>query len=108
MDRDNLWQDTLFVLCTDHGHYLGEKDLWGKPRVPQYETLGHTPLMVAAPGIEGAEVSALTTNVDINATLADLFDVEVSYTSHGKSMLPLLYSEISSIREWAIMLSFAP
>ncbi len=102
MDRDNLWDDTLFILCTDHGHYLGEKDLWGKPRVPQYETLGHIPLMIAAPGVDCGEVSALTTNVDIHATLADLFEVESGYASHGESMLPLVYGEATSIREWAI------
>lgn len=102
MDRDNLWQDTLFILCTDHGHYLGEKDLWGKPQVPQYETLGHIPLMIAAPGLGASQTHALTTNVDINATLVDLFDVSLSYTSHGKSLLPLVYGEETSIREWAI------
>ena len=33
LDRNNLWEDTAVFLCTDHGHYLGEKDIWGKPRV---------------------------------------------------------------------------
>lgn len=102
MDRNNRWEDTLFIVCTDHGHYLGEKDLWGKPRVPQYETLGHTPLMIAAPGVAARECHALTTNVDINATLVDLFDVEVSYVTHGNSLLPLVYEKTTGIREWAI------
>ena len=102
MDRDNRWDDTLFIVCTDHGHYLGEKDIWGKPRVPQYETLGHTPLMIASPGIEPGEVDALTTNVDIHATMIDVFDIDNSYVSHGKSLLPLIRREQTSIREWAI------
>lgn len=102
MDRDNRWDDTLLILCTDHGHYLGEKDIWGKPRVPQYETLGHTPLMVAAPGIAPGRCDALTTNVDINATLVDLFDVDVTYVSHGASLLPLLDGQVNSIREYAL------
>lgn len=102
MDKQNLWQDTLFILCTDHGHYLGERDLWGKPGVPQFETLGHTPLMIAAPGVAPGTVDALTTNVDIHATLVDLFQLKDTGTSHGKSLLPLVYREQTSIREWAL------
>ncbi len=30
IDEKKLWDDTLVILCTDHGHYLGEKDIWGK------------------------------------------------------------------------------
>jgi arylsulfatase A-like enzyme len=28
LDRHGLWDDTAVVLCTDHGHYLGESR-WG-------------------------------------------------------------------------------
>ena len=52
IDRNELWDDTAVIVCTDHGHYLGEKDIWGKPGVPVYEPLGHIPLMVAWPGVE--------------------------------------------------------
>lgn len=102
MDEEDMWQDTLVMVCTDHGHYLGEKDIWGKPRVPQYEALGHTPLLVAAPGVAPGEVDALTTNVDIHATLLDLFGVEADYLCHGKSVWPLIAGESSAIRQWAI------
>ena len=98
-----LADDTVIILCTDHGHYLGEKtvddlDIWGKPRVPLYETLGHTPLFIAWPGRGAGHVGALTTNVDIHATLADLFEVEPQHRTHGKSLLPLILGEATSIR----------
>jgi len=102
MDKSNLWEDTLVIFCTDHGHYLGEKDIWGKPRVPQFETLGHTPFMIAAPGIDAGEIHALTTNVDIHETLSDLFDVQSDHETHGKSLLPLIYGELDEVRKWAI------
>ena len=51
LDRARLWDDTAVIVCTDHGHYLGEKDIWGKPAVPVYEPLGHIPLLIAWPGV---------------------------------------------------------
>jgi arylsulfatase A-like enzyme len=102
LDRNDLWKDTAIIVCTDHGHYLGERDIFGKPGVPHYETMGHTPLLVAYPGATAQSVSSLTTNVDIHATLCDLFDVTPEHVTHGHSMLPLLEGEATSIREWAV------
>ena len=102
LDRNELWDDTMVVVCTDHGHYLGEKDIWGKPQVPQYEPLGHTPLYIAYPGVETKQVDALTTNVDINATLCEIFEVEPKHRTHGVSLVPLITGTADSIREWAI------
>ena len=102
IDAQGLWNDTMVILCTDHGHYLGEKDIWGKPAVPQYEALGHTPLYIAYPGIEAGEIDALTTSVDINATLCDLFGVVLEHRTHGVSLLPLIRGAANSVREWAL------
>ncbi len=102
IEKQGLMESTLIVLCTDHGHYLGDRDLFGKPRVPQYEALGHTPLYIYHPGIDTHQVDALTTNVDINATLNDVFGVEPSHRTHGQSLLPLIRGEATSVREWAL------
>ena len=107
IDDLGLADDTMIVLCSDHGHYLGEKtvddlDIWGKPAVPLYETLGHTPLFISWPGRGAGSIDALTTNVDINATLADLFGVESEHRTHGKSLLPLVEGRASSIRDWVL------
>ncbi len=102
IDSNDLWQDTMVILCTDHGHYLGEKDIWGKPGVPQYEALGHTPFYIAYPGVESREVDALSTNVDINATLCDFFDVSLAHRTHGVSLLPLVSGAATAVRDWAL------
>ena len=106
IESNSLWHDTVVIVCTDHGHYLGEKDIFGKPRVPQYETLGHTPLFIAWPGQhgpgKGGSSEALTTNVDLYATLVELFGVTPRHATHGVSLAPLCRGEVTSVREWAI------
>ena len=102
IERGGFYDDTAVIVCTDHGHYLGEKDIWGKPAVPIYEPLGHTPLLIAMPGVRNGNVDALTTNVDICATLAEIFGVEMAHRTHGRSMLPLMTGEARSIRDWAL------
>ena len=119
LDAQDLWDTTAVIVCTDHGHYLGEErsagapgdgtkaDIWGKPSVPQFEPLGHTPLMIHWPGHRDRgqtpiAIDALTTNVDINATIADVFGVSASHRTHGRSMVPLLNGDAESIRDWAI------
>ncbi len=99
IDAKGLADDTMVVLCTDHGHYLGEKDIWGKPGCPVYQTLGHIPLMIRAPGVAPGTCDALTTAVDIFATLADVFDVTLRQRTHGRSLLPLLTGETVSVRD---------
>jgi arylsulfatase A-like enzyme len=104
IDEKDLWKDTMVVLCTDHGHYLGEKDIWGKPAVPLYETIARIPLMIAAPGVAAATNDALTTSVDLFATLAELFGIEtrIRQSTHGRSLLPLLSGTAKSIRDWIL------
>jgi arylsulfatase A-like enzyme len=103
LDRTNRWADTAVIVCTDHGHFLGEKDIWGKPAVPVYEPMGHIPLLVAWPGVAPGAIDALTASVDIFATLVDLFGVTtVEHRTHGRSLVPLLHGEARAVREHAL------
>jgi len=102
LDRRGLWDETAVIVCTDHGHYLGEKDVFGKPGVPVYEPLGHIPLMVSWPGVTPGTNSALTTTVDVFATLCDMFDVSVQHRTHGHSLVPLLTGSTSSVRDYVL------
>ncbi|MBK9341785.1 MAG: sulfatase-like hydrolase/transferase [Dehalococcoidia bacterium] len=103
LERNGVLEDTAVIVCTDHGHYLGERDIWGKPAVPVYEPLGHIPLMIRWPGIEPSVSNALTTSVDIFATLCDLFGIEPEHRTHGKSLIPLVTGAAKSVREWALL-----
>jgi arylsulfatase A-like enzyme len=104
IDRRQLWDDTAVIVCTDHGLFLGERDIWGKPSLPFFEPFGHTPLLVSWPGVEPGVRTALTTNVDIHATIRDIFDATShAYRLHGSSIAPLLDGSATSIRDWALM-----
>ncbi len=102
-DARSLWDDTVLIVCTDHGHYLGEHDIVGKPGVPIYETMGHLPLFLAWPGVAPGRRDALTTTVDLHATLCDLFGVVSEHRTHGRSIVPLLHDETTRLRDWAVM-----
>ena len=99
IEAKQLWDDTLVILVTDHGHYLGEKDIWGKPGAPLYETIAHIPMLMAAPGLASGERHALTTAVDLFATLEAVFGLPgARQATHGVSLLPLLTGEAAEVR----------
>jgi len=60
--------------------------------------------MIAAPGVAPGTNDALTTSVDLFATLAELFEVEdeIRQRTHGRSLLPLLAGSQKSVREWIL------
>nr|MBA2278302.1 sulfatase-like hydrolase/transferase [Chloroflexia bacterium] len=104
LDRSKAWNDTMVIVTTDHGHYLGDHGWMGKGTAPLYDVLAHPPLMVWQPGSPrmGQRVSALTSAVDLYATMLDALDIPVPVSSHGRSLLPLLRGETDRVRDWAL------
>jgi hypothetical protein len=77
------------VLTTDHGHDLGERGVFGK-QYPHRDSHAHIPLFLWHPELPaGAPVAALTSTVDLHATLAELGGAAHD-APHGRSVLPLL------------------
>jgi arylsulfatase A-like enzyme len=68
----------------------------------------HLPMIVSWPGLaahrRGTTVDALTTSVDIHATIAEVFGVagDIEHRTHGRSLVPLLTGEAVAVREWAL------
>ena len=58
--------------------------------------------MISAPGLIPGTCNVLTTNVDIHATLADIFGLAIEHKTHGCSLWPLLTGEQQTIRQWAL------
>ena len=100
-DTHGLWEDTALIVTTDHGFLLGEHDWWGKNRMPFFNEIAHIPLMIHVPARRGVPRSnALSQNIDVTATLMDLFAIGRPETVRGRSLLPAM--EGASGREIAL------
>lgn len=106
LDAHGLWEDTMVVLTTDHGHMLGEKQWMAKNYMPCYNEIYRIPLLVSLPGMtEMTRRAALTQNIDLMPTILDFFGVgqkDCRYPLHGGSLLPLIRGEQEKIRDTAI------
>jgi arylsulfatase A-like enzyme len=127
-DQLDLWDDTLVIVTTDHGFYLGEHGLVGKPDlVPLYSEMSHIPFIMYHPdGKSGTRSKELVQLVDIFPTVTDALGIslpaevnqdklipgqghrkawegisEESLQLHGKSLLPISRGEEVSIRSAA-------
>jgi len=90
LDDRGLWDETVVVLTTDHGHDLGGRGVFGK-QYPHWDSHANIPLFMWHPSFpgNGGRVGALTSTVDLHSTLADLAGASVD-APHGTSLVPLL------------------
>lgn len=78
LKNENLLDETLLVIASDHGEHLGEHDLIGHEG-PPWDSVIRVPLILRLPGriTPGTRISGLTENVDILPTLVSLLDLAV-------------------------------
>ena len=103
MDANDMWQDTMLIVNTDHGFLLGEHDCWAKCVHPMYNEVAHIPLFVWDPrsGVTGARREALVQTIDIAPTLLDYFGVDIPADMQGKPLAPVIESDVP-LREAAL------
>ena len=95
MDDLDMWDDTMLIVCTDHGFLLGEHDWWAKCVQPFYNEVAHTPLFLWDPrtGRQGERSQALVQNIDWGPTLMELFDVPPTDDMQGIPLSEALASD---------------
>lgn len=100
LDEKDLWKDTMVILTTDHGHEMFEKERYGKS-YPNYNTTANIPLIIWHPQYpgNGERIGAMTTTVDIYATVLDALSQGEPTAPHGRSLLPLLRGECQTHRD---------
>tara|TARA_R100000027_G_scaffold5591_1_gene4589 strand:- start:10046 stop:11278 length:1233 start_codon:yes stop_codon:yes gene_type:complete len=105
MDRHNMWEDTMLIVCTDHGFLLGEHNRWAKNLPTMWNEIAHTPFFVwdpRFPDAAGERREALVQPaIDLGPTLLTFFDLEATPDMTGGDLAPVMEKD-QSIREDAI------
>jgi arylsulfatase A-like enzyme len=85
----NKLDDTLVMLSSDHGFFLGEHTFYDKRLM--YEPSIRVPMMMRYPRLipAGSVRQEMVLNIDVPATLLDLIGVASPATMQGRSFLPL-------------------
>jgi arylsulfatase A-like enzyme len=92
LDRLGLRDNTIVVLCVDHGYQLGEKGKWSKAG-SLFEMGTRVPLIISAPGMtgNGRDCFRPVQSLDIYPTLAELCGLPPPPQElEGASLKPLL------------------
>ena len=95
LDRSTIKNDTIIVLCSDHGWHLGEKEHWGK--WTGWESSTRVPLIIVQPKTQGKNFASTGLRcdqpvglIDLFPTLTELCGVEPPKGLDGQSLVPLL------------------
>ena len=93
--RDN----TVVILISDHGDYVGDYGLTEKWWTGFQDCLTRVPLIAVLPG-EGSSrrIDALLETIDVFPTIMELADIEPQHTQFGRSLLPLIRGETNEHR----------
>ena len=95
-----IYDDTMLVVTSDHGTYLGEHGRTGKFLLneqqeitpwPQYDEVHRVPLLIKMPGqTRGKRVKQVVQPVDFLPTMVDLAKAKTDLAFEGHTMRPLL------------------
>ncbi|MCB1227134.1 MAG: sulfatase [Verrucomicrobiales bacterium] len=90
LEEEGIAEDTLVVLSSDQGFYLGEHGWFDKRWI--YEESLTTPLIVSWPGVTapGSRCDAMVSIIDIPETFLQAAHLPIPADMQGRSLLPLL------------------
>ncbi|WP_127112634.1 sulfatase family protein [Shimia sediminis] len=79
LEASGLTQDTLIIFTSDHGELLGDHGLIRKGPSP-YRSLLHVPFVAAGPGVTPGPRDAITSHLDLRATISAFLDLDLDPT----------------------------
>jgi arylsulfatase A-like enzyme len=105
-ERLHLFDDTLIIWTTDHGHLFGEHDLQGKPGAELgrlYEETTRIPLLVYHPEGTGTDkhIPGIVQPPDLVPSILEFMDIAAPDGIDGKPFWPLARGEAIAGRQYA-------
>ncbi len=89
LEEKNLMDNTIIILCGDHGWHLGDLGIWCKHT--NFEQATKVPFIMSVPNIQkNARANSFVEFVDLYPTLCELANIEPEYKLDGESLVPLL------------------
>lgn len=105
MDAQNMWEDTVLIVTTDHGFLLGEHEWWAKNRMPCFNEVANIPLFVSHPKHRekiGQTLDTLTQTIDLVPTLLECFGQNPDVGTTARSLLPAITGAPIAQRDYII------
>jgi arylsulfatase A-like enzyme len=106
LKAEGEWEDTLFIVTSDHGENIGDHGLMDH-QYALYDSLLHVPLFVHGGPFEADQRDDLVQLIDLPPTILDVLDIDVSDAREqfqGISFHP----DADGAREYAIAEYMAP
>jgi iduronate 2-sulfatase len=101
LKQNGLDKNTIIVLWGDHGWHLGDHNMWCKHS--NFEQATKIPLIVKVPNVtKGKKAESLVESVDLFPTLCELAGIKKESYLDGKSLVPALKNNKTTVKEFAI------
>lgn len=109
LDEKKLTENTILILVGDHGEALGEHNE-STHGYYIYDYVVHVPLLFVTPfaPLQNRRCPEQVRTVDLLPTVEEMAGIEPGKNLHGRSLLPLFYSESESEKRPAYSESMAP
>lgn len=99
LKKRNIYDNTLIILCADHGEMLGDHGMYYKS-VP-YDPSIRIPLIIRGPGVEiRGKNNALVQLFDLYPTILETAGIEIPNYIDAKSLVPILSGKEEKIRDF--------
>ncbi|HDH07285.1 MAG TPA: DUF229 domain-containing protein, partial [Thermoproteales archaeon] len=100
LEQEDLLDDTLIIVTSDHGEQLGQHGLYGHAGL--HEPVIKIPLIIYYPKKlpKGLRIKEYAQQADIVPTILDLAGIKVDYKFDGESLLKLVNG--GKIRDYAV------